>query len=190
MQKLSSLTTSQIRTQVRTFRRELSNQQRIQEQQVIYQKIAQHPAVSAANNIAIFVSFDGELETKPIIEYLWQQQKSVFIPIIHPFNKKYLLFVRYQATTQLTRNKFGILQPKLNIADVIPHHKLDVIFTPLVAFDERNYRIGMGGGYYDRMLADYQKHNIYPIGLAFNCQKIPHITNQPWDVQLPEIITG
>lgn len=190
MQNLSSLTTAEIRLQVRTLRRDLPKQQRIEEQRSIYQKITQHPHVSAAHNIAIFLSFDGELDTKPIIEYLWQQQKTVFIPIIHPFNRNYLLFMTYQPDTELIRNKFGILQPRLNVADVIPVHKLDVIFTPLVAFDRRNYRIGMGGGYYDRMLANYQKKNIYPIGLAFNCQKIDHINNQSWDIALPEIITG
>ena len=48
--------------------------------------------------------------------------------------------------------------------------------------------MGMGGGYYDRMLANYQSQQILPIGLAFACQKVPHIDNQPWDVKLPEII--
>lgn len=188
--QIHSSVTKEIRANVRTIRQSLSQQQRLQAEQSIYQQIAQHPRVLAASNVAIFLSFDGELDTKPIIEYLWQQKKSVFIPIIHPFNRNYMLFLRYHEQTVLIRNQFGILQPKLDVRDIIPYKKLDIIFTPLVAFDKRNYRIGMGRGYYDRLLTNYQQHNIYPIGLAFRCQKIIQVPNQPWDVQLPEIITA
>jgi len=180
----------EIRLRVRSIRRELAQEQRLQAEHSIYQQIRQHPKVSTASNIAIFLSFDGELNTKPIIEYLWQQKKSVFIPIIHPFNSNYMLFLRYHEQTELIRNQFGILQPKLDIRHILPYKKLDIIFTPLVAFDERNYRIGMGRGYYDRLLKGYKQTNIYPIGLAFACQKIGNIPNQPWDIQLPEIINA
>ncbi|WP_392561880.1 5-formyltetrahydrofolate cyclo-ligase [Orbus sturtevantii] len=180
----------EIRSKVRDLRRELPYQQRLQAEYSVYQQIKLHQKVSIANNIAIFLSFDGELNTKPIIEYCWQQQKSVFIPVIHPFNANYLLFLRYSEQTELVPNQFGILQPKLDVRDIIPYQKLDIIFTPLVAFDDRNYRIGMGRGYYDRLLTNHKQTHIYPIGLAFACQKISAIPNQPWDVQLPEIISA
>lgn len=186
----ASLTTTDIRNRIRHIRRTLPKQQREQEQQSVYQQIIHHAKVKTAKNIAIFVAFDGEIDTQPIIEHLWQNNKAVFLPIIHPFNPNYLLFLRYRRESQLLHNKFGILQPKLNVNDVIPFHQLNIVFTPLVAFDDRNYRIGMGGGYYDRMLANYQQYPIYPIGLAFSCQKVDRINNQSWDIKLPEIITG
>ncbi|WP_392563662.1 5-formyltetrahydrofolate cyclo-ligase [Orbus wheelerorum] len=185
-----SSVTKEIRSKVRNIRRELPHEQRLKAEHGIYQQIKKHPKVSSAKHIAIFLSFDGELNTKPIIEYFWQQKKSIFIPIIHPFNNDHMFFLRYDEQTELTRNRFGILQPKLDVRNIIPYKKLDIIFTPLVAFDERNYRIGMGRGYYDRLLAGYQQTDIYPIGLAFTCQKISYIPNQPWDVQLPEIINA
>ncbi|RKS85193.1 5-formyltetrahydrofolate cyclo-ligase [Orbus hercynius] len=190
MQSPSAFTTAQIRTQVRKLRRDLSPQQRLSAQQSIYQQIQHHPKVAKANHIAIFLSFDGELETKPIIEYLWQQNKAVYLPRIHPFHHHSLLFIRYHPQTKLNINQFGIAEPKLNVNEVIPYQKLDLIFTPLVAFDQRNYRIGMGGGYYDRLLANQNLTRTYPIGLAFACQKLDHLPNQPWDIQLPEIITA
>ncbi|OCF93606.1 5-formyltetrahydrofolate cyclo-ligase [Gilliamella sp. wkB7] len=177
-----------IRQNIRQKRRQLSLTERINAQNTIYQQITQHQSIKLAKNIAIFLSFDGEVETKPIIEYLWQQNKSVYLPVIHPFASSHLLFLKYTPQTPLIKNKFNILQPALNVLNVLPCQKLDIIFTPLVAFDERGYRIGMGGGYYDRMLANYQSQQILPIGLAFACQKVPHIDNQPWDVKLPEII--
>ncbi|OCG09115.1 5-formyltetrahydrofolate cyclo-ligase [Gilliamella sp. wkB178] len=177
-----------IRQTMRRRRRELSPSQRHIAQQAIYSKISAHPRVNSAKNIAIFLSFDGEINTQPIIEYLWQQNKSVYLPIIHPFAPKHLLFLNYTAKTPLIKNQFGILEPPLNVLNVIPLPELDIIFTPLVAFDDRGYRMGMGGGFYDRMLANYQEQQIFPIGLAFACQKVEKIANKPWDVQLPEII--
>ncbi|OCG15944.1 5-formyltetrahydrofolate cyclo-ligase [Gilliamella sp. App6-5] len=177
-----------IRQIIRQKRRQLSPDEREIAQQAIYQKIVCHQGINAAKNIAIFLSFDGEVETQPIINYLWQKNKSVYLPIIHPFSSKHLLFLKYTSQTQLIKNKFGILEPELNILNVLPSHQLDIIFTPLVAFDQRGYRMGMGGGFYDRLLANYQTQQILPIGLAFACQKVRHIDNQPWDIQLPEII--
>lgn len=177
-----------IRQNIRQKRRQLPLAERINAQHAIYQRIIQHQGIKLAKNIAIFLSFDGEVETKPIIEYLWQQNKSVYLPVIHPFVSTHLLFLKYTPQTSLIKNKFNILQPALNVLNVLPYQKLDIIFTPLVAFDERGYRMGMGGGFYDRMLTNYQNQQILPIGLAFACQKVPHIDNQPWDIKLPEII--
>ena len=175
-----------IRQAIRQKRRELSPQQRSNAQRIIYQKIETHPALNQAKNIAIFLSFDGEVDTKPIIEYLWQQNKSVYLPV--PIAEQQLLFLNYSPKTPLIKNHFGIFEPELNVNNVIPFAQLDIVFTPLVAFDERGYRMGMGGGYYDRALANYQKQQILPIGLAFACQKLAKIDNQPWDIKLPEII--
>lgn len=177
-----------IRQIIRQKRRQLSHHERAMAQQLVYQKIANHSAIHQASNIAIFLSFDGEIETKPIIEYLWQQNKSVYLPIIHPFVSTHLLFIQYTPNSQLIKNKYGIFEPVLNVLDVIPYQKLDIVFTPLVAFDNRGYRLGMGGGFYDRLLANYKADKILPIGLGFACQKVQRLQNQPWDIQLPEII--
>jgi 5-formyltetrahydrofolate cyclo-ligase len=177
-----------IRQTIRQKRRQLSLAERNIAQLTIYQQIFHHQAIKTAKNIAIFLSFDGEVETRPIIEFLWQQNKSVYLPIIHPFSSTHLLFLKYTSQTQLIKNNFGILEPKLNVLNVLPYHQLDIVFTPLVAFDQRGYRMGMGGGFYDRLLANYQNQQILPIGLAFACQKVQHIENKPWDIRLPEII--
>lgn len=177
-----------LRKLIREKRRNLPIAERQLAEQTIYHSIKNHSAVRAAKNIAIFLSIDGELNTQPIIDDLWQQNKRVYLPVIHPFVPYSLLFLEYTSTTLLTKNSMGILQPPLNVNHVIPYQQLDIIFTPLVAFDERGYRLGMGGGYYDRLLANYQNHAILPIGLAFACQKVTHLANQPWDIKLPEII--
>jgi 5-formyltetrahydrofolate cyclo-ligase len=90
----------------------------------------------------------------------------------------------------MTENIFGILEPRLDVSKVCPLSKLDIICTPLVAFDNIGSRLGMGGGFYDRTLAHWQTHdNLYPIGLAHDCQQVEKVPMQSWDVPLPEIIT-
>lgn len=190
MQSISHLPTQQIRNIIRKIRRNLPIEQRLQAEQTIYHQVQQHTKLQLAHNIAIFLSFDGEVNTQPIIEYLWQQGKSVFLPLIDPVKPNHLIFIAYEQDTPLVANQFDIFEPIYDANKIIPYQSLDVIFTPLVAFDDRNYRIGMGGGYYDRLLQNYQQENIYPIGLAFKCQQIDHVMNQAWDIQLPEIIKG
>ena len=176
-----------IRSQIRAKRKMLTPEQQTLAAQKVTHKILAHPAIQTAQHIAIFQSFDAELSTRPIIEALWQQQKSVYLPVIHPFNKGYLLFLHYNPGTSMIRNTFGIEEPKLDVRQVIPFNQLDVVITPLVAFDHKGYRIGMGGGYYDRMLS--LNPRVTTIGIAHTCQQVEEIIPQPWDIPLSEIIT-
>lgn len=60
-----------------------------------------------------------------------------------------------------------------------------MMFIPLVAFDEKGERLGMGGGFYDRTLAGWQKKGFYPVGLAHDCQQVDELPAAQWDVPLP-----
>lgn len=69
-------------------------------------------------------------------------------------------------------------------------HQLDVVITPLVAFDITGNRMGMGGGYYDRTLANWRTdQRPLPIGYAHDCQQVDKLAKQHWDIPLPYIIT-
>ncbi|EEG85357.1 5-formyltetrahydrofolate cyclo-ligase [Proteus penneri ATCC 35198] len=72
---------------------------------------------------------------------------------------------------------------------VIPISNIDIIFTPLVAFDTQGQRLGMGGGFYDRTLENWQQKSFYPMGLAHTFQQVDYLPIANWDVPLPEIIT-
>ena len=102
-------------------------------------------------------------------------------------------------------NKYGILEPKLDVRLIKSINDIDIICTPLVAFDLTGNRLGMGGGFYDRTLSAWFKHyryvdeeknayerkltKPYPIGLAHDIQLIDAIPSQLWDIPLPEIVT-
>ncbi|CDH34154.1 5-formyltetrahydrofolate cyclo-ligase [Xenorhabdus bovienii] len=178
-----------IRKQIRQLRQNLSPEQQSRFAQQVAQNVVSHPKIQQANKVALYLSFDGELDTRPLIQQLWQQNKQVYLPVLHPFNQHHLLFLHYHAETSLNCNRFNIEEPPLDVRQVLPVSELDVMFIPLVAFDSTGQRLGMGGGFYDRTLAKWQQQNFYPIGLAHDFQLVNLLPSASWDIPLPEIIT-
>lgn len=189
MQVNLSTTRQQIRQSTRKKRQQLSAIEQQTAAQKIMQNALTHPKVNLAHNIALFLAFDGEIDTQPLISALWQQDKNVYLPVLHPFNRHNLLFLRYTAETQLVKNRFNINEPPLDVTQVLPPNQLDIMMIPLVAFDDQGQRLGMGGGFYDRTLANWQQKGFYPIGLAHDCQYVKSLPIAHWDIPLPEIIT-
>jgi len=178
-----------LRNEVRQRRKNLSPEQQQQFAHQAAERIALHPRIQAATTISVFLSFDGELDTAPLIEQLWARGKQLCLPVLHPFSAGHLLFLRYTPDTPLIRNRLKILEPVLDVRQLIPLSQLDIILTPLVAFDEQGQRLGMGGGFYDRTLEKWRHRGPYPIGLAHDCQQVEGLPVEEWDVPLPEIIT-
>lgn len=178
-----------IRQQIRQRRRELTPKQQAFSAQQIAERVATHPRIRVAQSIAVFLSFDGELDTAPLIKRLWRLGKRVYLPVLHPFSPGNLLFLRYSPDTSLTPNRFNILEPRLDVRQVLPLGDLEVVLAPLVAFDNAGQRLGMGGGFYDRTLQHWQRGGPYAIGLAHDCQQVDPLPSEPWDISLPEILT-
>lgn len=146
--------------------------------------------LASSEHIALYLANDGELDTYPLIQALWQLGKIVYLPVVHPFAAGYLLFVRYDKDTLLYPNKFGIPEPLAECHRLLPVNQLDIVFTPLVAFDNRGNRLGMGGGFYDRTLSQLPPDSHYKIiGLAHSCQQVEALPIEAWDIPLKQIIT-
>lgn len=196
-----------IRKQVRRLRRQLSEQQQTAAAQALAQRILARVKHSGTNTkeapkettatiggkkVALFFSMDGEIGTEAAIEQLWQLQAEVYLPVIHPFNSKALVFIRYERDSELFRSPLGMLEPKVECHQICPLAQLDILFIPLVAFDNKGNRLGMGGGFYDRTLEQHYQHkHSQPavIGLAHACQQVDQVPLECWDIPLKEIIT-
>ena len=191
MRSFSSTTTlrQQLRQQMRETRQKQTALQQQQAAQHITEKALKLIEQQRAKNIALYLAFDGEISTKPLINQLWQQGKHVYLPVLHPFVHGHLLFLRYLPDTPMKANKFGILEPHLNVKSVLPIEQLDIIFTPLVAFDKLGNRLGMGGGFYDRTLQNSQ-HRFITVGLAHQCQQVEALPIENWDIPLEHILVG
>ncbi len=111
-----------IRQQIRDRRRALSpEQQRLFAQQAAERMMAwrfhRFMPVVLAHNVALFLSFDGELDTQPLIDQLWRAGKRVYLPVLHPFSPGNLLFLHYHPQSQLIVNRLKIREPKLDVRD-------------------------------------------------------------------------
>ncbi|UVK76989.1 MAG: putative 5-formyltetrahydrofolate cyclo-ligase [Sodalis sp. Fle] len=187
----TSLRRQSLRNHIRLQRRALTPQQ----QSIAASKVVSHvladTRIQAAKTLALFFSFDGELDTRPLIDVLWQAGKQVYLPVLHPFTPGHLLFLRYSISLPLVLNRLRIRELQLDITILLPLAQLDILFTPLVAFDSLGHRLGMGGGFYDRTLQHWRSETkCFPIGLAHDCQQTAEaLPVKEWDVSLPEIVT-
>ena len=181
---------NQLRQQIRKTRANLTALQQQQAEDSITQQALALIEERNAQHIALYISFDGEISTEKLIKILWVQGKQVYLPVLHPFNPNHLLFLRYLPDTPMCHNKFGIWEPKLNVQNVLPLDKLDILFTPLVGFDKQGNRLGMGGGFYDRALQNWQNASFIPVGLAHQCQQVEQLPTEAWDVPLHQILVA
>lgn len=181
---------SEIRSNIRAARRHISPQQQACFGQQACAYMLTKLEELKVKRIALYLTNDGELDTKPLIEALWQNGIEVYLPRLHPFSQGNLLFLAYRPNTTLVQNSLKIWEPKLDITQMILPHQLDVIVTPLVAFDGAGNRMGMGGGFYDRTLVNWERMGSpLPIGYAHDCQQVNHLPCEHWDIPLPIIIT-
>ena len=122
-----------------------------------------------------------------ILEILKSLEKKLSIQLSLPVIKKdnEMDFYNWSTKSLLKVNKFGIPEPE-KIKKVFP----DIIFVPIVAFDKKLYRIGYGGGYYDRYIHRLSnKKKLFKVGIAHSCQKINKVPINKYDKKLDIIIT-
>lgn len=144
-------------------------------------------------NATSYLVNDGEVN----LSHFMQQARRTLpnirfsLPVLHPICKGHLLFLNYDENTALVKNKYNIEEPALACPSVIPSAQLDVILMPLVGFDTKGNRLGMGGGYYDRTLAFTKRTTKKPllIGVAHDVQEVDSLPIAPWDIPLDAIVT-
>ncbi len=146
-----------------------------------------------SNRIALFLANDGELDPGLLTQKLLNAGKTLYLPALKPYPWHALWFIRYHQNSHLIRNRFGINEPDIQFHPATPPWGLDLILLPLVAFDNKGNRLGMGGGFYDRTLSSFNtRHRMNRpqlIGLAHECQRVDQLKAQTWDIPLDGIIT-
>jgi len=159
----------------------------------ICRRIAASKSFRNARRIAFYLPLADEVDCLPLLEHALNLEKQVFLPQLPGRYPRAMDFARLDENTPLESGPIGTTQPCRRNARVIPPRKIDLVITPLVAFDASAYRIGMGAGYYDRAFAflRLRQHWIRPrlVGVAFDCQLVSGITADPWDVPLWNIVT-
>lgn len=179
---------SQLRQSMRLKRQSLTADQQAQAAESIIPQALSLIESYQASHIAFYLPFNGEISPLPLMEQLLKLGTKLYLPILHPFTSDQLLFLNYDCKTSLKFNRLGIQEPVLDVRNIIPLQELEMIFTPLVACDKAGNRLGMGGGFYDRTLA--QAQHLISVGLAHECQQVEQLPIESWDMPLDHIILG
>lgn len=181
----------QLRQHIRSQRKALSIFQHRQAEQAVLRYMYRHAKLKSAHKVGIYLDDFGEVYTQKLIEYLLSHSKQVYLPQVCAMNQQLTwvnVSLNQYRNQRFVRHRLKMLEAKASRGQMV--NQLDVIFMPLLACDSIGMRVGMGGGFYDRTLAQSYK-NVYRIGLAhdfqyLNQQKIPA---QDWDEPLDELWT-
>lgn len=155
----------------------------------IAQHVIESPEFQAAEQLLIYMDFKSEVYTGPIIDAALSRGKRVYVPVVVPEQPDLLLVAYHGADTPMVRSSFGILEPVPGPENTVAIDTIDLVLAPGVAFDAKGYRLGYGGGYYDRLLAGADRSRLQVIALAFDCQLVPELVHEPWDRVMDGLIT-
>ena len=139
--------------------------------------------ISKKKIIGGYYPVNFEIDILDFLEKLEIKGLQLCLPVVKKNNE--MDYYSWSTKNLLKLNKYGIPEPE-KIKKVFP----DIVLVPLVAFDNRLYRIGYGGGYYDRYIEKLSnKKNLFKIGIALSCQKINRVPTNKYDKKLDIIIT-
>jgi 5-formyltetrahydrofolate cyclo-ligase len=181
-------TKARLRQQLRQRRQALTLSQQQSAARQLCARFARLSCFRRSQTIAMYCASDGEIELQQLLDAAWRAGKHTFLPVITGPGQ--MEFRRYRAGEQLQINRYGIAEPQAGQA-LIATLELDLIITPLVGFDRRGYRLGMGGGYYDRALEQSGKRSNQPlsIGAAHSFQELEEVPTEAWDKRLQGVVT-
>lgn len=185
------MSSPRLRQRIRQLRRSLTRAEADDCAEQLAQRTARHALVLQSQRIAAYLATDGEIDPYPLMQSLWESGKTLYLPVLVPFSNGKLWFAEFRPSDKLMFNRFGIPEPVRR--RLIKPCALDLVLTPLVAFDSSGHRIGMGGGYYDRSFAFLRRRQYWRkphlLGLAYELQKQTSIEPNDWDIPLDAVAT-
>jgi 5-formyltetrahydrofolate cyclo-ligase len=174
---------SALRSALRQQRRSLPPAAQHAAAEAVCRSVLELPAWPRARRIALYAARDGEIDTSVLATIARRENKQLFLPTLRD---KALVFAHWDTEDTQTLNRYNIPEPPLEAARC-PVSELDIVFLPLVGWDKRGGRLGMGGGYYDRTLADNGQAVL--VGLAHELQLLERVPQESWDIVLNYVAT-
>ncbi len=187
---MSQLTKAELRRLMLRRRARLPKALRHEFSRRISAYVLAHPWICAAEAIHLYCSFGSEVETEELRQRLLASGKRVAVPLLMPGESE-LRHVWVRPGMHFRPNQRGIPEPVVEetaclTAEALGLQQWDVILVPVVAFDRWLYRLGYGGGYYDRFLRRVPARRL---GLAFTCQEVEYLPHDAHDVPLDAVAT-
>ncbi|HET7628458.1 MAG TPA: 5-formyltetrahydrofolate cyclo-ligase [Bacillales bacterium] len=149
------------------------------------QRLYALPEWKESRTIGITLSTPDEIDTEAIIQKAWEQEKNVAVPKVLPAEKA-MQFRQISSFADVRPMFAGIREPLERRSRLIVPEAIDLLVVPGLVFSEAGYRIGFGGGFYDRFL---ERHQLFAVSLAFECQLNADVPVEPFDRPVDMIVT-
>ncbi len=175
-----------IRKQVMERLSGLSKDERIQIEQMLHDRLFSSTMWKQASTIGVTIHQPGvEWDTETIIKQAWKEGKRVAVPkCIHKNRTMY--FYDFRSFDELEVVYYNLKEPIPRDDRFVHKQEIDLLIVPGVVFDFEGYRIGFGGGYYDRFLADYIHATV---SLASTLQLMEYLPKEKHDIAVDVLIT-
>lgn len=165
---------SQLRKSLRSARRSITPVERKEKSQLLARNLARYLPFRRCKKLAVYLSLPEEVDTSPVIELAQLLRKAIYLPVIDTkvWQKQSMMFALYlPGETPLRENRFGIREPAVKPGNCIRGIDIEFVCVPVVGFNDRCDRIGMGGGYYDKAFDSRRFQQSKLVGLAFEGQQ-------------------
>lgn len=176
----------EIRKGILTLRNDMTPGEIAVKSGVIIRRLTELRELREASTLMLFLSFGSEVLTDDLLRWGWDAGKRIVIPLCRPEGRG-LTPCLLGSFAELETGHYGIREPNAEIIRTVPREEIDAVLVPAVAFDRRGYRVGYGGGYYDRFLPEVPR--AARIGAAFSCQIVAEIPADFHDVPADRIVT-
>ncbi len=178
-----------LRAMLRRRRRAIQGTARAAAAEAVASRIARLRWLVPGLRVGLYLPLREELDCGPLRRLAGARGCRVFLPRVISYRHFRMAF--FDGSRPLVTSRYGILEPQGN--ERFPVRHLDILFMPLVGFDTRGNRMGMGKGFYDRLLA-YRRHRLRwleprLVGLAYDCQCVDGLPVQSHDVPLDALVT-
>ncbi len=195
---MQALEKNTLRAHMLARRKELSAESCAEVSLVIQEHLLQSEVWQQAQQVGLYMAKGREVQTQHVVQRAWQEGKKVFLPLCHTELRGHMDFVYCENMDDVALGAYGIYEPT---PEAWQRHKhayaaqghslaLDILLVPGVAFDTLGYRIGFGGGYYDRFLQAKQQGYIgCCIGAAFSWQVVERISCESWDMPVQALLS-
>jgi 5-formyltetrahydrofolate cyclo-ligase len=172
-----------LRTRMRALRDSIPPLERERLGRAVADRLFGLQDIRAARTVMVFYSFGSEIPTAGIVDRLSAEAKRVLLPF---FDDGAMAAAEVRSGEELLATTYGPKEPSSR--EPVDPGDIDVVITPGLAFDRRGYRLGYGGGHYDRYLSGVGPRT-RRIGIAFHLQLVDEVPREPGDRRIDLLIT-
>lgn len=177
----------ELRLRFKELRAALSPNESKELSKEILDRLRKHPALGAAGCIFSYIAFGREVDTRPLLGELVASGKLVVAPgKDRRLDSTRCFHFLHPNDPILTAEKPEIETP--DTCDLLDLRDVDIFLVPGIVWDEAGYRIGFGGGYFDKILAKRRPDSL-AIGLAYEFQVLPALHPDSWDQPVDYLVT-